>query len=352
MTRDNHPQPFERFVAAVHRRMVLLRALERLGLCVLGGCAVALLLMPILFTRGEPTGALVMAALGTAAVTGALWGVLSRPTRLAAVTEADRQLHLADLLGTALTLPRDRPPDGMEQSVLALANARCRQATPSAVVLNRLGARSWGGIGLALALVAGLNLLGPDAARSENPVVSGPRSWTQTDTSRPDDLPRTARPPTPPDLRRAKPGTGSDDPDPLRSQVPDASAQTPQPPTAIDPASTAPGGGGDGAGAGSSQSQARNDSGTPLSPGARSTAASSSGGEPAAGGGAAGRDAPDTPGTSAGTTAGGSPPGRKAAPIWRSEGWPLARDAAEAAVRDGRVPDAYRDLVRGYFDRD
>jgi hypothetical protein len=36
-------------------------------------------------------------------------------------------------------------------------------------------------------------------------------------------------------------------------------------------------------------------------------------------------------------------------PPWQSSSWPVARDEALSAVRDGRVPDAYRDLVRTYF---
>jgi hypothetical protein len=40
---------------------------------------------------------------------------------------------------------------------------------------------------------------------------------------------------------------------------------------------------------------------------------------------------------------------RNAAP-WTSDRWPADRAAALQAVQDGRVPDAYRDLVRDYFD--
>src|SRR5919112_938147 len=47
--------PFELFVRGVHRRMVVLRACEGVGLGVLGGCVVALLLMPVLIWRGQPT---------------------------------------------------------------------------------------------------------------------------------------------------------------------------------------------------------------------------------------------------------------------------------------------------------
>jgi hypothetical protein len=40
-----------------------------------------------------------------------------------------------------------------------------------------------------------------------------------------------------------------------------------------------------------------------------------------------------------------------AAPAWRSSDWSDAREQALSAVRDGKVRDEYRDLVREYFDR-
>jgi len=59
---------FERFLRAVHRRMVLLRGAERIGLCLLAGCAAALVLVPILIWRGQGSGEVVAAILGAAAV--------------------------------------------------------------------------------------------------------------------------------------------------------------------------------------------------------------------------------------------------------------------------------------------
>src|SRR5689334_16119817 len=88
---------FERFVRAVYVRMVVVRAVERVGLCVLAGCVVALALMPVLMYRGEATGAFVLAAVGTGAAAGLAWAMTSRPTRLAAAMAADRQLRLSDL---------------------------------------------------------------------------------------------------------------------------------------------------------------------------------------------------------------------------------------------------------------
>ena len=350
---DPHARGVDRFVAAVHRRMVVLRAFERLGLCAVGGCGVALLLMPILLSRGEPTGGLVVATLSASCFAGLVWAVLSRPSRLAAAGEADRQLGLADLLATALTLPRGRALDEVERTVLALADARCRTAAPSAVVLNRFGSRGWGGIGLALALVVGVNMMGPDLARSEQRAAAeGPRSWTAAEFSRADDPPRVARTPFAPDLRRAKPGTGGDDPDPLASAVPEPSSPAAAIKNAAEPTRDGAGRGTDGAGRGAGQSPPKTDASNPsLSAGSAATETLAVG-ESASGGGSSAATDEGSPGANSSSTAGGVQAGRRPAPVWRSEGWPSDRRAAEAAVRNGRVPDAYRDLVRGYFNAD
>jgi hypothetical protein len=49
-------------------------------------------------------------------------------------------------------------------------------------------------------------------------------------------------------------------------------------------------------------------------------------------------------GTTVVSPAAGSP-----APVWQSASWPAARDEALSAVRNGRINDKYRDLVREYF---
>jgi hypothetical protein len=349
--------PFERFVTAVHRRMTVLRAAERVGVATLGGCAVAVVLMPILIRRGEPTDGLAAAALGGAAIVGMFWGVLSRPSRLAAAAEADRHLRLADLLGTALALRQGgrSPDDEMARAVLALADVQCGRASPAAVVLHRLGARGWGGIGLAVALVLGVNLLAPDAARSAQRLAGTDpaASWLDTD---PDADAASSAAPTPraPDRRRAQVGGGADDPDPARGGATDAAPTATAGGTPVEAADNgSSGGGADGVGGGASQSP-------PTSPApVPGVAASGQGpvdpihGTASGGGGRAGSESAGRPSGTAGGTSGGNGGGqRRPAPVWQSEGWASDREAAGAAIRDGRIPDAYRDLVRSYFERD
>lgn len=351
MPATNHSREFERFVTAVHRRMTVLRALERVGLCVLGGCVVAAVLSPILMTRGEPTGTLILAALSAAIVGGLFWGMLSRPSRLAAAAEVDRQLRLADLLGTAVTLRADDADDAMAGAVLALADARCRATTPATVVLHRFGARGWGGIGLALAFVVGLNLLGPEATHSANRDSARATSWGDVEAARDESAGRAARRAVTPDLRRAKTGNGSDEDATPPTEMTDERSSSPNSTQGAGSADQDAGGGskdGTGGGAGRSASGKTGEQAITAKPGDAQNPMKNG---TAAGGGGAGTAAALTQaGGPAGTTAGqGSAGGRRPAPVWESQGWADDRGAAEAAVRSGRVPDAYRELIRGYF---
>ncbi|MDB5320725.1 MAG: hypothetical protein JWN40_2356 [Phycisphaerales bacterium] len=344
--------PFERFLRAVHLRMVLLRGVERIGLCLLAGCAAAIVLVPILILRGQGTGELVAALLGAAAVAGLAWGVAARPTKLAAAIEADRQLGLSDLLGTALMLRRMGAPDEMDRTVLAMAEARCRQASASAVVLNRLGVRSWGGIGLAAALVIGLSLLGADPNRATAArAAAGPRSWQEIEAQQ--EKENASRAAANSDFRRAKPGQGGDDDDPLNAAVshPDPATGT----VTSNPASkNGDGGSQEGSGAGAGQSASRGGSSTPANPlsagSANTTGADSRATSAGGGAGAASEGSAKATGASGGAAGVNQP--RKPAPVWRGESWPADQDAAKAAIRNGQIPDAYRDLVREYFERE
>ena len=124
----------DRFVRRVHRRYVVLRAAEGLGLGALAGCAVGLVLLALLWWEGRGTLAPSAAAVGFGACVGLAWGIARRPRLLDAATEADRQLGLADLLGTALTAGHDlvnNQPDPWAASVLAIADARVKSESTS-----------------------------------------------------------------------------------------------------------------------------------------------------------------------------------------------------------------------------
>src|SRR5437588_9435109 len=95
---------FDRFVRALHRRFLVVRGLERIGGAMLIGCGASLLLLPLAMWRSLPTMALIWLVLGCCGGMGLLAGLLWRPTRLDAAMEADRQLRLADLLSSALSV--------------------------------------------------------------------------------------------------------------------------------------------------------------------------------------------------------------------------------------------------------
>src|SRR2546423_699532 len=149
---------FENFLRALHRRLVVVRALERTGLGALAGCVAAEGLIPLLLWRGESAVTPALFLLGLGAAVGLLWGVTHRPTALAAAMEADRQLGLSDLLGTAAACA-GAVQDPWCRTVLAVADDRCRRHAPSQVLLNRFGGRALGGIGLAAALALNLSTL-------------------------------------------------------------------------------------------------------------------------------------------------------------------------------------------------
>src|SRR4051794_10799297 len=140
---SSHVSHVERFVRGVHRRVGLLRFVGRGGLGELAGgrVGVAVLAGVGWGGGGGGWGGLVVGVVGGGVGRGrcagggvggggwwggGLWGSARRPGRLWAAIEADRQLKLADLLGTALYLIRSRDSlDGIGRSVVAAAEARC-----------------------------------------------------------------------------------------------------------------------------------------------------------------------------------------------------------------------------------
>jgi hypothetical protein len=355
----------DRFVRSVHRRMVLVRAAERFGVCLLIAAALSLIVMPVLMYRGRDTGPFLLSVIGASALVGAIWAVARRPGRLAAAAEADRQLKLADLIGTAWAIRAagGHTSEPFVDSVLAQAETRCRAASPAALKLHRLGSRGWGGIGVAVTLAVALHLLGPDSrqssARASASLSPQPRTWQEIEADR---AGNDARSVAALDLRRPRAGGGTDD-DPAKSDPPDASSQqggdaTPDKPGAADDPSskTAQATGGPG-GAGSAKSNVKNSGGPAATdPTAGGSPEKSTGKDaPGAGGGGATGD-PARAGNAAGnggaTAAATAPKSRRPAPVWRSGDWANDQAAAREAVRSGKVPDAYRDLVREYFDRE
>jgi hypothetical protein len=336
------------FVTAVHRRMLLLRAVERLGLCLLGGCVLLFVLMPILIWRSQATAQLTLVTLGTALVAGIAWALTSRPSRLAAAMEADRQLKLHDLLGTALLLQQGGSLDEIERTVISQAEASCSQFSPATVVLHRLGARGWGGIGLAATLVGGLYLLGPDTSRAEARASTSPKSWQETELE--NEKANATHLLETPDMRRQREGGGTDEdpPKPDGSNADESTAGN----TATNTNQAAHndvGASQEGTGAGAAQSASKTNPAKTTDTASGNSRMNPQGTDTAGGGGASTENG-NTTGKSGNTAA--AVKSHKPAPIWQSQSWPADQESARSAIRSGQIPDAYRELVRDYFERE
>ena len=165
----------DQFLRKVHRRWLAWRTLERVGLCTVVACGFAAVLAALLIYRGEPALSLILAVMLAGVVCGLLLALIHCPTPLDTAIEIDRQLNLHDLLATALSLEQGRVAEhdpfdsSWRQTVLAQAAQRVQSLQPRDLVLHRLGARAWGGIGLSSALVVTMGLI------SANPVISEAR---------------------------------------------------------------------------------------------------------------------------------------------------------------------------------
>jgi len=347
------------FITALHRRLLLLRAVEGAGLGALAGCAVGGILIALLMWRGVSTLAPTLAALAIGAATGLLWSVARRPTRLQAAVEADRQLALSDLLATALAVaPRSRESDRDAeaspwlQTVLAAADEACRRHAPSRVILHRLGGRAWGGIALAAALVLTLSALTAQepAARaaSSTPGASRTIAGNGTTTNASVGMQRAATAGRGPDRSRSA-GLGPESVDGTRTAAPGDAGRQPGVGSSSPGQSTgSPGDAGTGSGAGRARSPAAGESTLAQVPGSASSRVGT-------GIGAGGTGAPATRPAGGATPSGGTVTpdaarGPRSAP-WESSAWPDDARRAHEALEAGQVPDSRRDLVREYFER-
>jgi hypothetical protein len=336
-------QGIESFLRSVRRRWVLWRALEHAGVGLIAGCVVGMLLGAILYYRGDPTIGSVGISMAAGAVLGLAIGLMRSPSLFEAAVETDRQLELSDLLGTVLAIRRGRTiradsmDDDWSRTLVAIATARVSGLSPSDVLLRKLGARAWGGIGLSAALCLTLALM------SASPLVTRARSTAGTDgESRFDNL-----------ANAPKTFTSSQHAADEAPVKPDASATAPRDhdESLAEAAKTAgvkaktPGA--DGSGEGESHTQDARAQ-TVVHNGSNDSPADSWHAGIASGG--AGMAASDSQRSDA---AGGifSTGPTNTAPPWRFSTWSRDQAAAQEAIDRGQVPDAYRELVRDYFAR-
>ena len=339
---------FEQFLRRVRRRFVMLRLLERAGLGILLACAVALPLLLIALWREQSALPLASAAILVGASTGLLWGILTRPGELEAAMEADRQLDWADLLASAVSVA-NRSDDPWAQAVVSIAESRCRQTSPGSIVLHRLGARAWGGIGLATALVVALGVFPtystPAPAQNKTELSSGelllnpnrelPTAQAPHRTAR-----RTAVQPEPEDSMNRRFADDSPNSAENPSNKPgDTSANHSHSQSAANSQSQ---------GAGEGHTDLKNPAELPNAQQGTSATGSEAGG---ASSGGVGKAAASTHGRDGQSGISSDQSTANSVPPWQSAGWARDVQRAHDAVESGQVPDAYRDVVRGYFER-
>lgn len=350
---------FDRFLRSLHRRLVAVRILERTGLGALAGCAAAAGLVVPLWWRGQPSIAPAAAAIALGAICGLIVGAARRPERFHAAAEADRQLGLADLLATALQVrgrPRQSDRDAVAQpwlaTVIGMADARCRRHAPGEVVFRRLNGRAWGGIALAAALVLTISALTAEMPRAGAVAQRGvgqdrPREGrVGASKLTPHAAAATTMPQGPRDHPYAR-GSDASSAMPVDSDTGEK-GRSPSSPAGAGRADGGSGAQGVGIGAGRSRPAARSSAPETRTAG-RGRGLSAPTGSPAGGAGRA-TDAGTGAGSTTGTISGAHDAGRRVPP-WRSDAWADDGRKAAEAVDSGAVPDAYRDLVRDYFDQ-
>jgi hypothetical protein len=324
---------------------MVIRACEAAGVCLLAVCAITAPLLAILWWRGNSsTSATFFQVLD---VLFDLWIIASVavalrrwPTVMAAAAEADRQFELADLLATTVVLDAsdaNGAPDLMSGEVLAMADERCRSLSPSQMVLRRLGSRTWGGIGLSLALVSTLALIPVRPSRLD--AADGGDNTFMANA-----LAATTPTPVAPAAGPNQHVTGVDPVSEGSTMMTTAMADQA---TASQSSTIGHSQSARAEGTGGGESHSDRPAATPTLP----AVAAKHGGDSASGEAAGGST--DRASNSAGDVRSGVATAQsRATAQWRSSQSPREPSNDPSVAAPSRVPSEYRDLVREYFRRD
>jgi hypothetical protein len=253
---------------------------------------------------------------------------------------ADRRFHTSDLLATAYALRGSADP--WHANIRSQADHRVLGISAALLTPHRLGPRTWSGICLSLIAAITLGLLSAtmpaDRAQAvaAPTILDSPAEWKQ---------PREAPVPSIAQSTEAREAKAQANPDSLSTNKWDDAPNGSR--TWRRDGSNREGQAVTGAGGGS----ARSDSPEVAMPADRAALAgrdSIESGTIALGG--EGGEVRSQPG--GGATGGQVTASQGADPAsWSAPDWPVAQTAASQAIRAGQIPDAYRNLVRDYFDR-
>ncbi len=341
---------YDRFLNAVHSRLAIVRAAEHFGWCILAGSAISFPLLLIGMWLNQSALPLLMVIAAMCILIAAAWTIGAWPSKQSAAAEADRQLNLADLLVTALQLKHkdpSKPTDLFTDAVLAMANARCANLSPSTVALNRLGIRGWSGIGLSAALVLALVVLPLQPQRSDaynvssSPLLTAESKQPGIDAAT-DALHRNAGA-----IPAPRNDATNDDANRVSASSVNAGDHSNQQNPSTSNLHSIPGAGQEPAGGSATTSQA---SPNPIPQHLSTDAAPSSHipTAPLAGGGSAANNINSNHGATTGFLTSQQKTSRSIPP-WQTPDWPAAGNSANIAITNGQVPPAYRDLVKDYF---
>jgi len=331
---------FEHFLHRARRHWTAWTVAEHTGLGLLGGCCCVLLLIPILLWRGEPgqTVAAVFPSLGAAA--GAIFGFRRRPALRAVAQLADDRFNTADLLATALALRGSSEP--WHINIQKMADACAIGLSPARLTPHRLGTRAWSGIVLALVAVMTLGLLSITTPLNRAQADTSPaalQAWRDWENNQAHPLESLQH-----EVAAAREARAETTPD--SQSIHDADSASPEGASIEKPAGSPREGQ---VGTGIGQGSARTDTAHADMPNARADSSQGDlapkGAMPKGGQGGEVRVSADgeaTPGQV-------SPEQGAVAAPWSGSNWPAAQAAALNAIQDGRVPDAYRSIVRDYF---
>ncbi len=273
------------------------------------------------------------------------------PTQLEAAMEADRQLKLADLFSTALSVRQSA--DSWAQVIRTLAEERCRATSPSTVLLHRWGGRAWGGMGLAVALVVTFGLV-----FSQSPAIRAGISPARVFVQQ-DNLGVPERGSTGTYSRGGQPSVRRntmDDTDPsaendgqntnTATQTDKNTTSDPASANAKRPSAADPNRSGGGA-AGTS------DAHSAMPPSIDGSNAAKRDGQGLTATGGQSDSASAAPNPTANSASGASGQGKRSTsvPPWTSASWGEDRQRALEQINSRPEYDAYRDLIRGYFER-
>jgi hypothetical protein len=336
-----------RFIAAAWRRILLIRIAESIAISSAISSALGLILVTILWLQGKPAFSFAAGILATGCLAGLIWGISRRPTRLQAAIEADRQLGLHDLLGTAVLLHQNPQHSQWDTAFADYADDRCKALSPSAIIARRIGLRGWAGAGILGALLLTLSLFTTrpsEVTAATFPLASAASIPTPNPSLAASFPPNTSDVP----IESRPPGPGGADDDSHRNfptERPDQStnATSPTNPSSVHTSS------GTTSGAGSARTQ--NDSPLPAAAPLQSTPTRPQfpTGTKTAGNGPS--DARTSPGGEKNNLTVAPSSSNHVVP-WNSPHWPAITTAANQALSTGQVPDEDSDLVRDYFRRD